>query len=84
MAVWRNGLAYQIVSLGVGVRFPTWSLFRECGVMGARVPRAHEEQFESDISDRGILSIGRLPGPYPGGVGSSPAPATRSKKKGNK
>ncbi len=27
--------------------------------MGARVPRAHEEQFESDISDRGILSIGK-------------------------
>ena len=45
------------------------------------MPRAHEEQFESDISDRGILSIGRLPGPYPGGVGSSPAPAISSKRK---
>ena len=27
--------------------------------LGARMPRAHEEQFESDISDRGILSIGK-------------------------
>ena len=53
----------------------------ECGVMGARVPWEHEAQFESDISSRGILSIGRLPGPYPGGVGSSPAPAISSKRK---
>ena len=31
----------------------------ECGVMGARVPWEHEAQFESDISSRGILSIGK-------------------------
>ena len=47
------------------------------------MPRAHEEQFESDISDRGIISIGRLPGPYPGGVGSSPTPATPQQNNGN-
>ena len=56
----------------------------ECGVTGARVPWEHEAQFESDISSRGILSIGRLPGPYPGGVGSSPAPAISSKRKEKK
>ena len=31
----------------------------ECGVMGARVPWEHEARFKSDISSRGILSIGK-------------------------
>ena len=52
--------------------------------MVARVPWEHEAQFESDVFDRGIyyqMEDGRAHNPEV--AGSSPAPATHIKKKGN-